>query len=672
MALNRRDFIKTVAGGLVAISTGEALSAPEDRRKPNILYIMTDQQPVSTLGCYGNSVVQTPHLDKLAATGVLFENFYISGFPCSPSRASIFSGLYPCHHGVEQNDVLYDPKLLTLAQVLKPAGYDTSYAGKWHLGGHMYRGTALKDNPNDHWYWSRKPSEDGFRFEKAEGGQGEDAPQHGFETWAGGWRDYHRYLREAGRADLLKKFPRVGNHNDAPCAPEGQHMYSQLPEELHMAAFFARETANFIRGRKDSGRPWCAAMSFYGPHLPVAPPRPWDEMYSLDQVELPANHRDPLENKPFRQRNNRRCRKLGQWTDEQFKDYIRRYWGYCSYIDRQIGKVFQALEETGQRDNTVVMFTADHGDMIGAHGFIWKMGYCGYQELFNVPLLVRAPGVTKAGQRTAALASNIDLFPTLLDLCGIEPPPNLDGRSMRKVLDGSQDSFRDAVFCEWTNSTIAMREGKWKFCLHWAHRDIDELYDLEADPGEMTNLAMDPAYKAQAERMRQRAIEWARDTGHEYSQVIAQQAAKDPLADLVLVEPKVESFKYLGGNEFEMTILWIVEGPVPKDTKYWSFTQFCNKKYGKDGSIVFRFTPYPDPPTKAWKKGDRVKVGPVKVKVPAHAGPGKYEVRVGLYSPEKKKGPGILKGSLSNALVLGTLTIQRKNGQVTGISYKDR
>jgi len=673
MSTSRRRFLKAVTGGL-ALGTGAAATAQRPaQQRPNLLFIMTDQQPPSTLGCYGNRVVRTPHLDRLAAEGMRFDNFHIAGFPCSPSRATMLSGRYPHSQGIIRNDILFSPEVPSLGQILKQAGYDTGYVGKWHLGGSMYRGIKGRKPHDGRWFYRRVASDEGFKFEQVEGGFGEDEPQHGFvDKWAGGWKHYKAYLREAGLGDIVDRIPNLGNHNDWPSAPEGQHMYSQLPEEHHMAAFFAEEAAEFIRQRRGSERPFGLVLSFYGPHLPVAPPKPWDEMYSLEQADLPANHRDLLVDKPFAQRRNRRCYKLREWTEEQFRDYIRRYWGYCSYLDAQIGKVLQALSDSGFADNTIVLFTADHGDMIAGHGMIFKLGYCGYDELMRVPLLMRVPRVAAEGSASDALASNVDLLPTLLGLMDVAIPDGVQGESFAEVLSGRRKKFRDAVFCNSGDNCVMVRTEQWKYVLNWKNRDIDELYDMEKDARELHNLAQEPKYKDAVQRMQGRALTWLKETGHPYAHVIAEKAKQAVEIRLIDASPEVREFKYLGGNEFEMTCVWHVNGPIPGEDKNWSFTQFHNARYATTGTIAFKFTAWPEPPTTQWRKGDEHTVGPVRVQAPGHCGTGKYEVRIGLWNPETKKPPGVLLQGRGNYRIVGELEIGKKGDEITSMRFKSQ
>ena len=669
MRLSRRDFVRATAGGVAAAS---ALGAAEgQRRRPmNVVFIMTDQQPTSTMGCYGNPLGTTPNLDRLANRGVRFDNFYIGAFPCSPSRASMLTGLYPHGHGVITNDVPLSEQVPSMGHLLSAAGYDTGYFGKWHLGGSMYRDLKGRAPHDGNWQFSRVHDESGYKWERVEGGLGEDAPQSGFQTWAGGWKHYHQYMRSVGLGEMLEKSPNIGNHNDAPSGPDSTHSYSQLPEEHHMASFFTQEAERFIRDHQGGETPFGLVLSYFGPHLPVAPPRPWDERYSLEQCPLPANHNDPLTGKPIRQRQNRRCYVLPKWTDEQFQDYIRRYYGYCAYIDHQVGRVMTALTECGLDDNTAVIFTSDHGDMVGAHGFVWKLCGCGYEELSNVPFLMRVPGVTRPGSVTQALGSNVDIMPTLLDLMGLDGAEVMHGKSLAPVLRRpNKGAAQERIFGHWCGQSFMTFDGRWKYSLHWKNRDIDELYDLEEDPGEMTNLAQEEAHSETVAEAKQAIFDWLDETEHEYRDVVKEEAAKEVTTKVIDAEPEVTGFKYLGGSEFEMEVTWHVRGPMNHEEKYWAFTQFINRKYATDGEIAFRFTPWPEPPTTEWEAGSDYTVGPVKVTVPEHAGPGKYAVRSGLWNPDSGQGPGILLNGQGNSQDIGTLEIKKDGDEVTDITY---
>ena len=499
-------------------------------KRYNIVLMMTDQQPRQSLGCYGNPHNPTPHLDELAASGVRFDNFYIAGFPCGPSRGSLFSGRYPHSHGVVQNDVLFRPEVPSLGNILSPQGYDMAYVGKWHLGGQAYRHVEGAEPYEGAWYLERTPSEEGFKFVKVKDGGGEDEPQHGFEArWVGGWRHYRQYLREVGLGEAVDAYPNMGAHHIWPSGGDEGHCYSQVPEEHHVEAFLARQAIDFIQQRRPDDPPFGLVLSFYGPHLPVAPPRPWDEKFALDEITLPDNHWDHMENKAYEVRYAGPSYKLDEWSEQQFKDYVRRYWGFCAYIDEQVGRVLAALSQTGLDENTIVIFTTDHGDMVAAHGMVWKWDHCGYEELLHIPLIMRVPGLTCPGSAISALTSNIDILPTLLELAEVDQRPGIQGRSMLPLLSGEQNSFRQHVFCDSSDMNITTYDGRWKYVLNWNPRDIDELYDLGSDPGEMNNLANEPGFGQIVEEMQQRIFKWLDDTGHPYASVI-RRAARQPVS----------------------------------------------------------------------------------------------------------------------------------------------
>ena len=497
--------------------------------RPNVLLIMTDQQPISTIGCYGNSVVETPAQDRLAREGMRFDNFYIAAFPCTPSRATYLTGRYTHNHGVVANNVELDDALPSIGNTFRDAGYQTAWIGKWHLGGNMYRGLTGRGPFDDCWVQKRVDSERDFEFVQVEGGTGEDAPRSGFDHWIGGWKHFKAYLQTTDLPDEVKNLPRVGNHQAAPSAPDREHSVSLLGEDHHMAHFFADEMVSFLNANRDNS--FCAVLSFYGPHLPVCPPEPWDSMYDLDDVPLPDNYDAPLEDKPRFQWDNARTYVRDVWSRDEVRDYVRRYWGYVSYIDAQIEQVLNALDANGQAENTIVMFVSDHGDMVGQFGMVYKLTYCGYDTLMKVPCLVRWPGRIEAGSVNTSLNSSVDVMPTLLDLAGMDIPDGVDGESIGGVLKGEHNVAREEIFTDLMNRGVMLRQGAWKFVLNWKPlggdvRDLDELYNLADDPHEEHNLAYRDRVRAAS--MRDRILSWMEETGHPYVNTIREQAFREP------------------------------------------------------------------------------------------------------------------------------------------------
>ncbi len=497
--------------------------------RPNVLLIMTDQQPVSTIGCYGNSVVKTPAQDRLAREGMRFDNFYIAAFACTPSRATYLTGRYSHNHGVVVNDVELDDALPSIGNLFRDAGYQTAWIGKWHLGGQMYRGIAERGPFDNCWVRKRVDSTRDFEFVQVEGGTGEDESRSGFDHWVGGWKHFKAYLQTTDLPDEVKNLPRVGNHQAAPSAPDREHSVSLLGEDHHMAHFFADEMVTFLNANRDNS--FCAVLSFYGPHSPVCPPEPWDSIYDLDDVPLPENYDAPLEDKPRFQSGRDRTYVRDVWSRNEVRDYIRRYWGYVSYIDAQVERVLNALDANGQTEDTIVMFVSDHGDMVGQFGMVYKLTYCGYDTLMKVPCLVRWPGRIEAGSVNTSLNSSVDVMPTILDLAGVDIPEGVDGESIGDVLKGERDVTREEIFTDLMNRGVMLRQGSWKFVLNWKPlsgdvRDLDELYNLADDPHEEHNLAYRDRVRAAS--MRDRILSWLEETGHPYVNTIREQALREP------------------------------------------------------------------------------------------------------------------------------------------------
>ena len=234
-------------------------------RRLNILYIMTDEQPVSCVAGFGNPVIKTPNLDELLKQGCKLEKTYIASFPCCASRASQLTGRYLHNHNVFGNDIPLDDTIPSLGTICKSAGYTTGYFGKWHLGGFMYRGYANPDigKPAE-FHFQRLEGDEGWRKKMVEGCKGEDYPQCGFTSWAGGWKHYHQWLKDSGQGDLLDEFfpkgAKFGGHQIAAATGDSKHNYSQVHEDYHVEAFSAGQTCEFINENANSSKPWCSVQ----------------------------------------------------------------------------------------------------------------------------------------------------------------------------------------------------------------------------------------------------------------------------------------------------------------------------------------------------------------------------------------------------------------------------
>jgi arylsulfatase A-like enzyme len=481
-------------------------------RKPNLLFIFTDQQRADTLGCYGNTLVQTPNLDRLAAGGVLFENVYVTQPVCTPSRSSIMTGLYPHTTGCLDNNVPLQPETQTLAEMVSP-DYVRAYYGKWHLGDEVIA-------------------------------------QHGFEDWVSIEDLYRRYYTRPEYLTVLSTYHAflVESGFEPDIEQVGARVFrrdtaASMPEPYTKARFLGREAARFLRENRD--RPFILYVNFLEPHTPYH--GPFDDLYPPDEIPVgPHFLQPPSEDQAMQKRLlAERYTIMDDFSSEDLRmeaAWLRiraRYLGNVALIDRAVGDILQALEECGQSENTVVVFTSDHGDMMGDHGLLRKAVM--YEEALKVPLLVRVPWLARKGDRIPAKFCQIDLVPTLLGLLGEDVPELLHGMDRSPVLQGEADldqPMRDDVFVEWNGlswktgrlfrdsplpadiweqvrgpwRTVISQDG-WK--LNLSPTDRCELYDLNNDPYELTNLFLDPAQADRIHELTERINQWQERTSDE-------------------------------------------------------------------------------------------------------------------------------------------------------------
>ena len=451
--------------------------------QPNVILIMCDQMRWDAAGFAGSPTVRTPNLDRLAAGGVCFENAYCASPVCSPARASWLTGLYPHAHRQLRNyspskkgvpGTRLPPDRVTIGDVLKAAGYRCGLVGPWHLG-------------DDH------------------------RPQHGFTDF---WRTY-RYQGEYPDR-LFEYFEREGVPNlylkDAP----GMTQYANTLEfgtlqdpRQQRTTWTVDRSREFIRESGDA--PFLLWASVKDPHPRVLVPPELLARYPEEQMPLPASLRDPLDGKPaFQRRWNFRIPPTV--TDEQFRRSMAHYFALITHIDTQVGRIVTALEEQDLLDDTILVFMSDHGELLGDHGFVQKCLM--YEASVRVPCLISWPGHLPRGHRVAAPLAGVDLMPTLLDLAGQAPPSPIDGRSVAEaLLDGREPeprpvfaeiSSQDAIF-QWAEEPeqlaahVMVRDGDWKYVRN--RFDMDELYDLRTDPGEMNNLAGHPDHQERVASM---------------------------------------------------------------------------------------------------------------------------------------------------------------------------
>jgi arylsulfatase A-like enzyme len=454
----------------------------------NIVYIMTDQQRYDTLSCVGQTRCQTPNLDRLASGGIRFDNAYTVCALCSPARTSMLTGRYPHNHRMWNNNDMMQWAIRDLpdgermiSQDLVAAGYNCGYVGKWHCGE------------------SKLPGDYGF--------VGMDVPNYGdpYQT-----KEYSDYLVARGLEPPRYVPPAIEyapGHFGGPveaCAP---HFLVEYALDL---------LTDFHEERERSDKPFMLFLSFWGPHAPYLVPEPFASMYDPAEAELWTNFRDDLAGKPRVQDRFRRAfSNYPNVSDDAWRDGIAKYWGFCSFIDAEIGRLLDALQEMGREDDTAVLFSTDHGDMTGSHGGIWDKSAFMYEETYHIPLIARVPGMTVAGTVCEAFVSNMDLATTVLDIAGLSVPIEHDGRSLVPLLRDPQSGWRDDLMSEFHGhrflySQRMVRWSDYKYVFNAP--DEDELYDLVQDPHELANLVDDPAHSEIAKEGRQRLLKWIRDT----------------------------------------------------------------------------------------------------------------------------------------------------------------
>jgi arylsulfatase A-like enzyme len=429
-------------------------------RPPNVLLLYTDQQRWDTIGAAGCEYMHTPNLDRIARDGVLFENAFANNPVCMPSRQSMLSGQYPSVVGCCTNGVEYPRDAPHLATILKPHGYHTANIGKLHFLNHSER-----DHTIPH-------------------------PSYGFDTMInsdepGCYDDeYIAWVREQDpdqvencRCDTPPAWTGEPRHKQ-PRGTQTPYVFAG-PEHLTHTAFVATKTIETIEKHKHD--PFFCIAGFYAPHAPVNPPQRFVDMYDVAAMPPPAmsegdNH-------------------LGLSEDE-WKKVRAHYFALVSHIDDQVGRILKALEDNGLLENTLILFTSDHGDHLGDHGIVAK-GPPGLDSCAHVPLLVSWPGRITGGQRKRELIELVDIAPTLLDCCGVESPKTFQGRSFRPLMEGKEYEPRNSVFIEFRNpfkqSWKTVRTHGCKYCASNFGEEL--LFDLSQDPHELTNVIEDPEYR---------------------------------------------------------------------------------------------------------------------------------------------------------------------------------
>jgi arylsulfatase A-like enzyme len=465
----RRKFVAGMgAMGLAGYSrafSNNTEKPQNQNRPPNVVFIMTDQQRFDALSCAGNPVLSTPNLDRLAREGVRFSQATCSTPLCGPSRASLLSGQYMHAHRCPGNYPIERPGMpedvTTWEEILHEKGYHCEYHGKWHTGKDN-RGCYADGLPNYsklyHQYLVDKYGEP----EKAEGQAIDRYTKWPYEPW--------EVDRMMIRARQQKRS--MPHHNEA-----GEYPF---PCEDSLTAWTAKRAVDYIR-TQPKGR-FSLSCSILHPHAPLIATKPYSNKYDPAAMPMPQTMVDVFT--PERNA----IPDVLKLTPDGLGSYISLYYGLVEEVDHWVGEILKALDETGLASNTMVVFTSDHGEMLGDHARVSKMVF--YEEALRVPLLIRMPGKIKAGQVLDAPATGADVAPTILDYMGQAVPANMHGRSLRAEIDGKGNAAEFA-YGEITNRPKRpnwqrlIRSQEWKFIYK---QEQALLYNLAKDPHETKNL----------------------------------------------------------------------------------------------------------------------------------------------------------------------------------------
>ena len=485
--------------------------------RPNILFITSDQQRADCYGFAGRRV-KTPHLDRLAAEGTHFDACITPNLVCQPSRASMLTGLLPLTHGVADNGIDLRPETgeRGFATALNAKGYDTAFIGKAHFAtSSTFSPTGTPECSHStadfdpswfgpymgfshvelmvlgHWFHHRK---DGI------------TPPHGqhFERWA---------FEESGYPDIFDLWAA----ETQPGTGAAQTWSSGMPAAVHSSAWCADRTIEWLQNRK-SDTPSCAWVSFPDPHHPFDCPEPWSLLHHPDEVELPVEggkdldrrpwwHRASLEREPvladpslrdFRAKLSR----VPDQTEAQLREMTANYYGMVSLIDHSVGRILVELDRLGMRDNTIVVYSTDHGDLLGDHGLYLK-GPTPYEALLRVGLIARGPGIP-AGRQAKDPVSTLDLPATFCDYAGTALDERAQSESLRGLFENAPGAGREVAYSEWNVNASrcgvplelrTVRTKTAKLTLELGS-GAGELYDLASDPNEMDNRFDDPGAAA--------------------------------------------------------------------------------------------------------------------------------------------------------------------------------
>lgn len=470
--------------------------------RPNILLIMSDQHGPMFSHTYGHPLVRTPNMDRLAQQGATFDAAYCNAPLCIPSRLSFMTGKYVSQCKGWDNATPLPSDSLTWPYLLRSAGYEAILSGKMHfIGPDSLHGFTEQLAYDPHGGAGNDP-ETAKALHLSPGGR------HAIYPWRDGLP--------------TKSSPWEGIFEAAP----GRAPMIEADDAIEAAAL------EYLRDPSRKDRPFALCVGFVAPHDPFIVPEPYFSMYYPDNTDLPNNPPGHLDNLPPAAQ--RQIRNLGfhGYTDDQIRKARAVYYGLVTYLDDKIGRLLDTLEAQGLVDNTLVIYASDHGDSLGEHGLWRKMNF--YEQAVRIPLQMSWPGVIPGGLRIPSVVSLVDLTATILDVAGVLPgdlPVDLEGQSLMPLARGETVEWKDEAFAEHfahgTDRARAMvRRGNWKLCYSHGEPVELELYNLDEDPGEFTNLADESRYREIQDNLLARIMELWGDPDRLTREVVLAQEAR--------------------------------------------------------------------------------------------------------------------------------------------------
>lgn len=485
MPLTRKRFLQ-LAAAAPALPAAPGFAAQAGEPRPNVLVIMTDQHRRNYMTAAGNSIVPTPNIDRIAARGVRFTNAFCPYPVCAASRSCLLTGLHAHSTGVINNTDLLPWNTPTVAHHFADQGYHTGLIGKMHFNDGHTHGFQYFLGFND-WFMYLGPQMQGYADEIANHPIG----PHFFDT-----------VDDDGSG--LPELPSVWGKK-RPWAGHVKRMGvpSELSPDDQFDAFVARESTRFLE-RYGGREPFFLVASFLKPHPPLHPPEPWADKYPVANMNLPPLG-DVTQYPKWIRRRIQNFQRLGP---ERLREHRAGYLGNLAYVDTCVGELYRSLERLKLVENTVVVYTADHGEMDGDHGLYQK--FCLFDPSVGVPLIVSQPGKLPENKTCETPVGYFGIFPTVAELTGTPAPRGIEARSFANQVRDPSARGPEAVFSEYNlrsaTDCYMVRTSRHKYVYN--HGDIPELYDLEADPGETRNRASESSFARVRNELHERLMAW--------------------------------------------------------------------------------------------------------------------------------------------------------------------